>query len=129
LWIPIPSGHTLHLGVHGSATSTAAINYTPDGGSATAVTPLGVTTSQLTNTTVVGETGVTLSAQGLGYLTLSGMVVQVLPTGTAAPMGSFVSGRGHSGCRFASSPQIMGLSSALDKISASAVLVETGSWE
>lgn len=129
LWVPVPVGYTLHLGVHGSATDTAELTYLPDDGSITAVTLLGVTTTQLTNVTVTGAAGVTLSAQGLGFLTLAGLVVQVLPTGTAAPVGPFVSGRGHSGCRFVSAPQIQGYSSALDKVGATAVLVETGAWE
>jgi len=129
LWIPIPVGYTLHLGVHGSATSTAAVMYTPDGDTATDVTLLSTTTTQLTNVTVTGTTGVTLSAVGEGQLTLAGLVVQVLPTGTAAPVGTFISGRGHSGCRFVSSPQIQGYSSALDKVGATAILVETGAWE
>src|SRR5665647_1513409 len=129
LWIPVPTGYTLHLGVHGSATSTAAVTYTPDGGTSTATTSLGLTTTQLTNVAVTGTTGVTLSAEGEGQLTLAGLVVQVLPTSMAAPTGVFISGRGHSGCRFVSSPQIQGYSSALDKVGATAILVETGAWE
>ena len=129
LWIPLPAGYTMHIGVHGSATSTAEVIYTPDGGAATAIAPLSVTTSQLTNVTVTGETGVTLSAQGEGQLTLAGLVVQILPTGTVAPTGNFISGRGHSGCRFVGQPQIDGYSSAMDRIGASATLVETGAWE
>lgn len=135
LWLPVPPGYTLHLGVHGSLTETTppgitpAVIYTPDGGSATATTLLDVTTTTLTNATITGATGITLSAQGEGQLTLAGLVVQVLPIGAVAPTGTFISGRGHSGCRFVSAPQIQGYSSALDKIGASAVLVETGAWE
>jgi len=129
LWIPIPAGYTLRLGVHGSATNTATVNFLPDGGSVAAITTLSATTTQLTNVAVTGVTGVTLSAQGEGQLTLAGLVVQVLPTSAAAPTGAFISGRGHSGCRFVSSPQIQGYSSALDKVGATAILVETGAWE
>jgi len=132
VWIPLPTGYTLHFGAHGSATSTAAVTVQGDGGAVTAVTLLTATTSALTNTTVSGVTGVTISLQGAGNLTLAGMVAQVLPTAASAPTGDFISGKGHSGCRFlAGEPVVTGYSapSALDKISASATLVETGAWE
>jgi hypothetical protein len=129
LWIPLPSGYTMNLGFHGSATGTAAMTYTTDGGSPVDMTPITVTSSVLCNTTVTGTTGVTLSAGGVGQITLSGAVVQVLAPGETASTGNFISGRGHSGCRFVGAPAVRGYSSALDKIAASAVLVETGAWE
>lgn len=132
LWIPIPPDHTLHFGVHGNATGTARVTVLPDGGSVIDVTPLLVTTTTLTNVTVSGTTGATISAAGEGYLTLAGMVAQVLPTGTPAPVGRFWGGRGHSGCRFSASglaTNAYSAPSALDKIGASATLIEVGAWE
>lgn len=132
LWIPIPPGYTFHFGVHGSATGTAAVTIQPDGDPVSDVTPLPVTTATLTNTTVEGPGGVTISAGGEGFLTLAGLVGKVLPTGTAAPTGRFFGGRGHSGCRFSGDGlSITGYSSpsALDKMGASGTLVETGAWE
>jgi len=129
LYIPIPEGFELHFGCHGASTGTAEIIITQDGGTPSAVTLLDVDTAELTNTVVSGVPGVTLSARGAGYLTVAGMVAQVLPVGSVAPTGRFISGRGHSGCRFVGTPAVTGYSSALDKIGASAVLLETGAWE
>lgn len=130
LWVPVPDGYTFHFGVHGSASGTATITVTPDGGSAVNVTPLSTTVTTLTNTTVDGPTGVTISGAGVGGLVVAGMIAQVLPTGTASPSGAFVSGRGHSGCRFGQK-SVMGYSSpqAIDLVAASADLIETGAWE
>ena len=133
LWVPVPVGYTLHFGAHGSGTGSAAVTIQADGaGSPTAVTLLTSTTSALTNTTVSGASGATITVQGTGNLTLAGMVAQVLPNSASAPTGDFISGRGHSGCRFlAGQPTVTGYSapSALDLVSASATLVETGAWE
>lgn len=132
LWIPIPDGYTFHFGVHGSATGTAAITVQPDDGAVTEVTPMAVTTSSLTNTTVTGPGGVTISADGVGFLTLAGLVARVLPSSEPAPTGSFMGGRGHSGCRFSGDGiTVTGYSSpaALDKVGASGTLIETGAWE
>jgi hypothetical protein len=132
LWIPIPDGYTFHFGAHGSATGTAAITVEPDGGTATDVSLLAVTTPTLTNTTITGVTGVTISATGIGFLTLAGLVGQVLPSSYPAPSGRFFGGRGHSGCRFSGNGlSINGYSApeGIDKIGASGTLVETGAWE
>lgn len=128
LWIPIPSGYTFNFGAHGSATSTAVVTLTPDGSTTASVTLLPITTSQRTNTTVTGVTGVTVSFSGTGILTLAGMIAQVRPTGDAVPSGSFISGRGHSGVEFLGSPTLNGYSAALDKQGASTTLVEIGAW-
>jgi len=131
LWIPIPNGYTLHVGVHGSATGTAAVTVLPDGGSVANLTLLNVLTNTLTNYTSTAS-GVTLSFGGVGQLTLAGLIAQVLPTGDSPSTGDFISGRGHSGCRFApNSITVSGFSApnALDKVSATAGLIETGAWE
>lgn len=131
VYIPVPPGYEFHFGVHGSATGTAEFRITTDEDVATVVTPLGVTSPQLTNTVISDTTGVTISAWGIGNLTVAGMLGQVLPGGSPAPTGRFLSGRGHSGCSFVGTPSINGYSApdALDKIGASAVLIETGAWE
>lgn len=96
----------------------------------TAVALLPATTATLTNYTLTNVTGVNISFWGSGTLTLSGMIAQVLPTGTAAPTGDFISGKGHSGCRFApGSPSEQGYSAALNYKSLTATLIETGAWE
>jgi hypothetical protein len=97
----------------------------------TAITLLPETTSTLTNYEISGVTGVNISFWGNGTITLSGMIAQVRVIGDPAPTGSFIGGRGHSGCRFAASPSVQGYSApqALDYQSMSVTLVETGSWE
>ena len=154
--IPVPAGYTLHVGVHGSATGSAAINIRsldgdevggllpgeftlPGAGTlvtdvlaATPLTMLPVTTPQLTNYSVSGIPWAAISLQGVGQLTLSGLIAQVLPNSDSPLVGSFKSGRGHSGCRFdPNQPTVSGFSapSALDMVSASATLTETGAWE
>jgi hypothetical protein len=131
LWVPIPAGYTFHFGAHGSQTGTTTITLTPDVGSVVSVPPISVTTSNRVNTTISGTTGVTISFAGVGTLTLAGLIAQVLPTGRTPDTGGFISGRGHSGCRFSGSPSIQGYSApqALDYQALSVTLVETGAWE
>lgn len=128
LWIPLPAGYTFHFGAHGSSTGTAAI--TLNGAN---VSPLLSADSNVrTNTTVTGVPGVTISFTGEGTLTLAGLIGQVRPTGDTVPLGGFISGRGHSGCRFNTSGlEVVGYSApqALDYQSVSARLIETGDWE
>lgn len=128
LWIPLPTGYTFHFGAHGSATGTAAI--TLNGAAVTSL--LSAASDVRTNTTVTGVPGVTISFSGEGTLTLAGLIAQVRPTGETVPIGGFISGRGHSGCRFNTSGlEIVGYSApeALDYQSVTGRLIETGDWE
>lgn len=131
VYVPIPPGYELHFGAHGSATGSAEFRLTTDEDVSTSVAPMAVNTAALTNTVIADTTGVTISAWGIGNLTIAGIIAQVLPAGSAAPQGRFVSGRGHSGCRFSGDPSVNGYSApdALDKMGASVTLVETGGWE
>lgn len=130
LWLPIPAGYTLHIGAHGSSTGTASVTVLEDGDTVPdSLTLMPVTLPTLTNAQYSGVRGVTVSFGGVGNLTLAGLVAQVLPTGVSPSTGMFPSGRGHSGCRFPTPVQITGLSAAIDKVSASATLVEVGAWE
>lgn len=132
VYIPLPPGYELHFGAHGSSTGDAAVAVVPEGGVAEVVAMLDVTSIELTNTVLSGTTGVTITAQGTGQMTLTGLVARVLPEGSQPPTGRFVSGQGHSGCRFdMSSLTVSGYSSpqALDKQAASATLIEVGGWE
>lgn len=130
VYVPVPPGHEFHIGAHGSSTGTAELTITTDESVVASLTPMAVDTNVLTNTVISGTTGVTLSATGVGNLTLAGVIAQVLPVGSPAAIGNFVSGRGHSGCQFIGEPVINGYSSpdALDKIGATATLLETGAW-
>lgn len=132
LRIPVPAGHTLHVGFHGSATSTAVVTVQPDGSSVTNLTPLACNTTTRTNYShaAASHKFVSLSIDGAGTLTMAGLIAQVLPTGEAATTGRFISGQGHSGCKFVGMPKRRVLKSApgLDLQSLSAVLVEVGGW-
>lgn len=111
--------------------STSTMTITTDYGMITKPALLGVTTEQLTNLKVENATGVTITGTGIGQLTLAGMIAQVRPAYEPAPTGRFISGRGHSGCRFEDAPTVTGYSApaALDKVAATATLIETGAWE
>lgn len=127
LWIPLPEGYTFHFGAHGSSSGTARVIL--NGADTSGLLPVNSVTR--TNTTITGVPGVTVSFAGEGTLTLSGMMAQIRPTGQDVPVGDFISGRGNSGCRFASKPRVSGYSSpqAMDFQSISATLIETGDWE
>lgn len=58
---------------------------------------------------------------------LSGLIVQMLPVGVTPATGNFISGQGHSGCKFEKAPQQTAYSARLDKAGLSAKLVEV--WE
>lgn len=135
IWVPVPLGWKAVFGFTGSGT---AMRYQGDGGVATTATMISVTSSTRANTTYVpttaAQTGITLMFPTSGTSTLYGIYMVIIPsTASATPYltGNFVSGRGHSGCRFADRPQVNGYSSPLgiDKVGATARLIETGSWE
>lgn len=128
VYIPVPEGYEFHFGAHGSASGSAELRLTTDENVVTSVAPMAVNTATRTDTVIGSTTGVTVSAWGIGNLTIAGMIGQVLPAGSVVPQGNFISGRGHSGCEFVGEPAINGYSSAMDKIGATAVLLETGGW-
>lgn len=47
---------------------------------------------------------------------------------TMPSIGGFISGQGHSGCKFAEQPKLQNYSSAMDKSALTAKLVEVGAW-
>ena len=138
-WLPIPPGYTAWVGVHGSRTGTAGVQITPTSGLGTGTpvvpTMLAVTDSTLVNTSFdYGiQDGILVSlvyvgAASTNTVTLSGLVIQLLPTGATPPTGGFISGQGHSGVQFAEKPTQTPRSAVLDKVAMSARLIETGSW-
>lgn len=121
--LPVPDGYTAHIGVHGTATGSSAMEV-----NGSAVTLLGVTTGTLTNTTVAGPGWVEFRLNGTGTITLYGIVVRILPTGVAAPTGPFVPGEGHGGLALSEDPQITGYSSAQDRQAITASFEEVEAW-
>ena len=129
VWIPIPVGFTFHMGAHGSATDTAVVTVTPDGAGTTNLTLLAANTLTRTNYTSVGATGVTISTDGAGILTLYGMIAQILPTGESVLQGYWLTGQGNSGCSFDDYPTDTGYNAELDFRGVSAKLTEVGLWQ
>jgi hypothetical protein len=131
IWLPIPPGYTAWVGVHGEAslvpTDTAAVQGTVDGGAPVALPFLAVTDDTRFSTSFDG-TGLELTLTGIGTLTLSGLMVQMLPTGAVPATGGFISGQGHSGCRFENKPSETAYSAALDKVGMAAKLIEVDTW-
>lgn len=81
-----------------------------------------------------GTPNASTSTLNVGFVTLSGIMVQVLKTGTSPKPGGFISGQGHSGCSFAAQPDYVPYSAALqingDKGTGGLVaeFVETEGW-
>mgnify|MGYP005813009535 CR=1 FL=1 len=124
LLIPIPSGYTLYLGAHGTQTGTARVSYKPAGGSVTALTLLGHNVTTLTNATVSGVAYAEVYLTGAGTLTLSSLIAQILPTGSAAPTGKWRTGRGTWGLKFDGPIEDVLYSAALDRRNVSCKMIE-----
>jgi len=130
----VPEGYTLHFGAHGNSTGdgTVGFYFAPEGESADFVLGdlMSRTTPELTNIAIPGPGRGALVFGGGGILNLSGLVAQVLPSNLPAPRGNFMPGLGHSGVKIASSPQLTGYSSAIEKASVglSVDLIEVGAW-
>lgn len=157
VWIPCPENFSVHVAAWGSSAGTATLVA---GGEDVALTPTAV--SEPTWTSIPGTAGVTLSASGVGLLSLAGVMVQVLPRGedfvypglltspslptspSLVPVSStivtvgaesphtsvFLSGAGHSGCAFKTTPVPVGYSAphAIDYQSLTADFIEVGAW-
>lgn len=134
-WVPVPPGHTAWIGAHGSA-SGATINVQPTSGttpsgSPTALTLLPVTTDERFNLSVASAgnvDGIELYLGGDGTISLSGVMVQVLPNGITPEPGGFISGQGHWGCSWDGWPAKNAYSAAMDLMGLSAAFIETEPW-
>jgi hypothetical protein len=140
IYIPIPPGFTAWFGFAGTSNGTGGVRVTPILPGNTATTPvlptiLAVTDPTRMNTSFAGGTyqGIVLDwAVGTATsVTVAGMMVQILPTGTlpnTAPGSTFHSGQGHSGCKFESMPTMTPYSVPADSVGVAARLVEIGDW-
>lgn len=134
VYIPIPPGHVAWVGVHGDAGAQDRVKVTPYTGATagTVVNPtiLSVSTTTRVNTEVEG-TGLELSLDitSPGACPIVGMIVQVLPDGETPATGGFISGQGHSGCRFMGKPTRLAFKvGSPDQVSVTAKLGEVGEW-
>lgn len=136
VWVPIPPGYSLWIGAHGIAGTGGTVVATPTSGPSSLGTPVTLTLLSVTDNNRVNQSfdsasgydGVQLSLAGTGTITLSGIMVQLFPTGVTPPLGGFISGQGHSGSTFASQPTVTQYSAPLDLVGLSAKLVETQAW-
>lgn len=137
VWVPIPPGFTAHVGVYGQNGTGGTVRAAGTTGPTATDTPVTLTLMDVTsddsrfNQTFAassGYTGVLLWLDGTGTITLSGMMIQVLRDGRAPERGGFISGQGHSGCRFVAQPEYTPYSYAYDTVGVVAELVETGGW-
>lgn len=132
----IPDGHTLWLGLHGHHGTTGAAFGQPykNGVAGTPVnlTPLQVSTPSRVNASFSSNTANKVEFY-LAKITsspctfhISGLIAQILKTGTVPEQGPFVSGRGTQKLEFASLPDIEYYSAAINngQIGMSATLVE-----
>lgn len=111
VFVPVPTGYSAWVGVHGTSDGGDAVKITPYSSadvaqSAVYPTLLAVTSSTRVNTEFSGVGGIEISLGGgsATTVTLSGLVVQILRTGVTPAAGGFISGQGHAGSRFDEMP-------------------------
>jgi hypothetical protein len=134
-FVPIPPGYTAWVGMHGAAGTGGTVSVRTTNKTAfatgTALTPLSVTNPVRFNYSVdAGPTvdGIEVYLSGTGTVTLSGLMVQVLPTGQTPVDGNFISGQGHSGCSWNERPTVNAYNAALDLVGLTANFIETEQW-
>lgn len=129
-YIPIPPGFKLWVGFHGSVTGDGAVTVTPVDGDVTELTPLAVTSTTRVNASFSSASGADIQITGSNgdTVTLSALILQVLPASATPKTGGYVSGQGHSGCKFADVPQVTAYSSVsrYKQVGMTAKLIETG---
>lgn len=137
-YVPVPPGFVAWVGVHGDATSTLGVSVQ----STSKGTPVGV--PSVIPVTSVGipdrfshqfaasaeQSGIEIRIQTdiSGFISLAGLMVQVLPVGMAPASGGFISGQGASGCQFEGKVQAVPYSTYHDRYGLSVKLVETEDW-
>jgi len=139
VFLPVPPGHTIYIGAHGSLQSgNATVTVTPvisalSNGATSNLTLLTSLSQTRTNYSLAansGYIGVTVSfkSTSTGIIQLDGLIAQVAVDGAVLPSGGFVSGQGTSGMSFVSQPSVSQYSAALDRVGMSVDLVETEAW-
>ena len=135
VWVPIPPGYTAHVGVYGQNGTGGGVQVKQtlagdDVAAPTTLTLLDVTDDSRFNASFSGNIdGIELSLTGVGTVTLSGMMVQVLKNGVTPETGPFISGQGHSGLTFLTQPTYTPYSAVYTKAGMAAQFVETGGWD
>lgn len=142
LYVPIPQGYVAWFGWHGSANGTGGVRLRTRNRGLAGPTlfpdALSTTTATRVNTQISGDSysGVTIDlAPGTTgtpatSVTLSGLIMQILPAGTTPSTGDFIEGWGNSGCRFEGKPAETPYTTGLKRTeyAMSAKLTEVGDW-
>lgn len=137
-YVPIPPGHTAQVGAHGDTASTLRLRVQPTvrgiaTGAASNLAVLANSTPNRFNGTFAGgdQAGIEISiATGAaGSITLSGIMVRVVPTGTTGgETGRFISGLGAGGLEFEGRVGATPYSIAHNSYGLAVKLVETEDW-
>lgn len=135
VWIPIPPGYTAWVGASGGNGTGGRVVATPTTGPLSTGAAVNLTLLPESGTTRVNQSfsstsydGVLISLGGAGTVTLSGIIVQLLPTTATPATGAFISGQGHSGCQFTEQPTLTQYNAVLDKVGLNAQLTEVEQW-
>lgn len=136
-YCPIPPGYTAWIGAHGTV-SAQGLTVQPMLGAANSGSTLSIPVASVTTNSRFGGSvvaggaidgiNISLNTSSNATITLAGLMLQVLPTGTPPAVGGFITGRGNSGCVFEGKMNIMPYSVPGESIGATAKLVEVGDW-
>lgn len=142
VFIPIPTGYTLHLGAFYSATGSGGVFATPVNtngtlGTDVELTALANNSGVVVDDTFTGVKGVRIwvgkSSAGVATVTFVAMVGRLIqssktPSSTFTS-GPWIGGMGHSGCRFVGKPTYVPNSGTEGgRIGYAATFKEVGSW-
>lgn len=133
LYIPIPPDHTAWFGVHGvpyNANNATGVAVKPSNSAAVTMPNLTTNDSNRFSNSWDGNTtsSIEISMTGTNSSFISGMMLQILPTGMLPATGGFISGQGNGGTRFATNPTVTYNSAVMDMVELSAQLVEDETW-
>ena len=135
VWIPVPVGHTAHAVAWGLDGTGGNVTITPTTGASTTASPSVLVLQDASTANPVaatfaasdGYTGILVSLEGTGTVTLTGLLVQVLADGDSLNINGFISGQGNSGCTMLQ-PEYTPSSVAFDTVDLIAELIETEGW-
>lgn len=132
LFLPIPEGFTLVLGAVYSGVGQV---YARTNSGITALTPVGLADQQVANASFSDvpwvRLGIRNTTGAASALTIVGMTARLASQPTSdLLMGPWMSGEGHSGCRFQASPTVINYNGVNGgQIGLSANFQEVGAWE
>lgn len=142
VFIPIPAGHTLHLGAIFSASVTGGVFYRTQSsggglGAEQALTAVSPAATDLVNESITSSSAgvwvwVGKTAADSSSVTLTAMTARITSDARPKPnigMGPWIGGQGHSGCRFVGKPTYIdntGVNGG--QVGYAASFVEVGSW-